>query len=148
MSLIVCSSETARMPRKPRLHVDGAFYHVILRGNHREAIFFRPADRDMFASLVAEMLGRFRMRVHAYCWMTNHVHLLMQVSDAPLGRAMMRIASRFARHMQRHRLTTGHFFSVGPAAPVRGIGVSRRTHGRRCYKRRAVRPPRAGRRVP
>jgi putative transposase len=110
MSLIVCSSETARMPRKPRLHVDGAFYHVILRGNHREAIFFCPADRDVFASLVAEMLERFRMRVHAYCWMTNHVHLLIQVSDAPLGRAMMRIASRFARRMQRDRPTTGHFF--------------------------------------
>jgi REP element-mobilizing transposase RayT len=98
------------MPRKPRLHVDGAFYHVILRGNHREQIFFRPADRDLFSSLVGEMIERFRMRVHAHCWMSNHVHLLMQVSDVPLGQAMMRIASRFARHMQKQRPTTGHFF--------------------------------------
>lgn len=98
------------MSRSPRLHVDGGFYHVILRGNHREAIFFHPADRDLFASLIAEIIERFRMRVHAYCWMTNHVHLLMQVSDAPLGQAMMRIASRFARHMQKQRPTTGHFF--------------------------------------
>jgi REP element-mobilizing transposase RayT len=90
--------------------VDGAFYHVILRGNHREPIFFRPADRELLASLVSEMIERFRMRVHAYCWMPNHIHLLMQVSDTPLGKAIMRIASPFARHMQKHRPTTGHFF--------------------------------------
>ena len=98
------------MPRPPRLHVDGGFYHVILRGNHREAIFFTDSDRDRFASLVAEVIERFRMRVHAYCWMTNHVHLLMQVSDVPLGRAMMRIASRYARATQKRRPTTGHLF--------------------------------------
>ena len=33
------------MPRPPRLHVDGGFYHVILRGNHREAIFFNSEGR-------------------------------------------------------------------------------------------------------
>lgn len=98
------------MPRPPRIHVDGGFYHVILRGNHREAIFFSHSDRDRFAALVAEVIERFRMRVHAYCWMTNHVHMLMQVSDAPLGRAMMRIASRYARTTQKHRPTTGHLF--------------------------------------
>ena len=98
------------MPRPPRLHVDGGFYHVILRGNHREEIFHHPSDRDRFAELVAEVVERFRMRVHAFCWMSNHVHLAMQVGDAPLGPAMMRIGSRFARHMQRQRPTTGHFF--------------------------------------
>jgi len=92
------------------LHVDGAFYHVILRGNHRDQIFFQPADRDRFAMLVADNIERFRMRVHAYCWMSNHVHLLMQVADIPLGRVMMRIAGNYAREMQRFRPTTGHFF--------------------------------------
>lgn len=55
------------MPRPPRLHVEGGFYPVILRGSHREAIFFVPDDRDRFASLVAEVIERSRMRVHAYC---------------------------------------------------------------------------------
>jgi len=50
------------------------------------------------------------MRVHAYCWMTNHVHLLMQVSEVTLGRAMQRIASRYARAVQKRRGTTGHLF--------------------------------------
>ncbi|HUO82765.1 MAG TPA: transposase [Gammaproteobacteria bacterium] len=98
------------MPRPPRIHVDGGFYHVILRGNHREDIFFSASDRQRFAQLVAETIDRFRMRVHAYCWMTNHVHLLMQVGEIPLGRALLRIASRYAREAQRRRVTTGHLF--------------------------------------
>lgn len=99
-----------RMPRPPRIHVDGGFYHVILRGNHQEPIFFVPSDRHRLAEIVGEVIERCGMRVHAYCWMTNHIHLLMQVGDVPLGRAMMRIAGRYAREVQRRRPTTGHLF--------------------------------------
>lgn len=42
--------------------------------------------------------------------MTNHVHLLLQVGDVPLGRLMLRIAGRYARTIQRHLHTTGHLF--------------------------------------
>lgn len=97
------------MPRVPRLHVDGAFYHVILRGNHRQDIFHSPHDRTRFSELVADVMTRFRMRVHAYCWMTNHIHMAVQVSDVPLGKAMMRIARRYAWERQRGR-RGGHFF--------------------------------------
>lgn len=98
------------MPRSRRLHVPGAFYHVTLRGNHRQKIFFTGRDRLLFEELTAEVLERFTARLHAYCWMTNHVHMLLQVSDTPLGRLMLRIAGRYARTVQRHLGTTGHLF--------------------------------------
>lgn len=98
------------MPRKPRLHVPGGFYHVTLRGNHRQDIFFTPGDRALFGQIVSEVLERFAARVHAYCLMTNHVHLLIQVGDVPLGRIMMRVAGRYARLVQRRFRTTGHLF--------------------------------------
>ena len=69
------------MPRPTRLHLPGGLYHVILRGNHRQPIFLAPSDRTMLDDLVAESLARFGARVHAYCWMTNHVHLAVQVAD-------------------------------------------------------------------
>ncbi len=96
--------------RKPRLHVPGAFYHVTLRGNHRQDIFFSPADRTLFNDIVADVIQRFDARLHAYCWMTNHVHLLIQIGDTPLGRIMLRIASRYARELQARFHTTGHLF--------------------------------------
>lgn len=96
--------------RKPRLHVPAAFYHVTLRGNHRQDIFFSPDDRIVMNDIVAEVVVRLGARLHAYCWMTNHVHLLVQVGEIPLGRIMLRIASRYARELQARFHTTGHLF--------------------------------------
>ena len=98
------------MPRKPRLHVPGAFYHVTLRGNHRQDIFFEPADRDRFEGILAPVIERFAARVHAYCWMTNHVHVLVQIGDKPLGALIQRIAGQYARQVQKRFRTTGHLF--------------------------------------
>jgi putative transposase len=73
---------------------------VTLRGDHRQRIFFSPQDRQLLNELVAGVIQRFAARVHAYCWMSNHAHLLMQVRDTPLGRMMLRIASRYARQIR------------------------------------------------
>lgn len=98
------------MPRRPRLHISGACYHVTLRGNHRANIFFRPADRRILDGYVADAIEHTAVRIHAYCWMTNHVHLLIQVADIPLGAFMQRISSRYARAVQKRIPTTGHLF--------------------------------------
>ncbi len=42
------------MPRLPRSHVPGGCYHVILHGNHREAIFGSDQDRIELNKFVAE----------------------------------------------------------------------------------------------
>jgi len=98
------------MPRKPRLHVAGGLYHAILRGNHRQVIFQADADYLAFEDILGAALDRYAARLHAYCWMPNHVHLAVQVSDAPLGRLMHLVASRYARRTQRKVPTTGHLF--------------------------------------
>ena len=66
------------MPRKPRIHVPGGFYHVILRGNGRQAIFFASTDRHTWEDLLQASL-------HAYCWMTNHIHMAVQADAEPLA---------------------------------------------------------------
>ena len=98
------------MSRQLRIHVPSGYYHVTLRGNHRQPIFFHETDRSLLDSIVADVNVATGTRVHAYCWMTNHLHLLMQVSDVPLGRAVMRIASRYARTVQQRIETSGHLF--------------------------------------
>ncbi|HKS58907.1 MAG TPA: transposase [Steroidobacteraceae bacterium] len=98
------------MPRSPRIHAHGAMYHVTLRGNHRQDIFFTADDRRLLTRIVREILVDCDARLHAYCYMTNHVHALVQVSDTPLSRIMLLVAGRYARAVQARLQTTGHLF--------------------------------------
>ncbi len=98
------------MARAPRIHVPGGFYHVTLRGNHQQPIFFTEDDRRLLDEIISNAIRRYSARLHAYCYMSNHIHLLIQVDDIPLGRVMLCIASRYARRMQSCLKTSGHFF--------------------------------------
>ena len=98
------------MPRPLRIHVPGGFYHVTLRGNHQRAIFVDEGDQRLLNTIVARALENFTAKLHAYCWMSNHIHLLLEVGSVPLANPMRNIASEFARAMQRKLQTTGHFF--------------------------------------
>jgi len=85
-------------------------YHVTLRGNHRQDIFFTPDDRRLLTCIIREILVACDAQLHAYCYMTNHVHALLQVSETPLSRIMLLIAGRYARAVQSRLQTTGHLF--------------------------------------
>jgi len=98
------------MPRPLRIHIPGGFYHVTLRGNHQQDIFSIASDRSLLNAIVAAALLKYEAEVHAYCWMTNHLHLLIKVSEAPLGSLIRQIAAGYARAHQRHLETTGHLF--------------------------------------
>ena len=59
------------MARKPRLHLPGGLYHVMLRGNGGQAIFFSDANRYhlyLYLSL-QEGVERLGHRIHAFCAM-------------------------------------------------------------------------------
>ena len=98
------------MARSPRLHVPGGCYHVTLRGNHREAIFASQKDRHVLNKIVAEVIEKCGARVHAFCWMTNHLHMLVQVANLPLGDIVRRIAQRYAKYRHAQLKTSGHLF--------------------------------------
>lgn len=61
-------------------------------------------------SLVAHASREVRARIHAYCWMTNHIHLLVEVSEPPLGALIPRVAGPYARAVHKRFETTGHLF--------------------------------------
>lgn len=98
------------MPRIPRVHVPGGVYHVILRGNFRQEIFFGDLDRRRLMRLLAKGLDRYQCRVHAYCWMTNHLHMVVQVADLPLGRFVGWVASQYAKSVNKRLNRSGHLF--------------------------------------
>jgi hypothetical protein len=46
------------MARSVRIQYEGAIYHVMCRGDRREAIFEDDEDREMFVATMGEMCGR------------------------------------------------------------------------------------------
>jgi len=98
------------MARKLRIHYPGALYHVILRGNAGDPAFFDVADRCRFYLLLQEGTERFGFRVHAFCCMTNHIHLALQVGEIPLPRIMQNLSLRYTAWINRRRRRTGHVF--------------------------------------
>ena len=104
------------MARKPRIHLPGGLYHVMLRGNAGQEIFLTDADRYHLYLLMQEGVERFGHRIHAFCCMSNHIHLVIQPADIPLSRIMQNLAFRYTRWFNKKQRRTGHLFQGRYAA--------------------------------
>ena len=98
------------MARKLRIHYPGAFYHVMLRGNAKQTIFHDKDDIRRFEEILSEGLEKYNLRLCAYCWMKNHVHMALQVSDVPLSKMMQILSQRYTGWFNHHYDRVGHLF--------------------------------------
>jgi putative transposase len=98
------------MARKKRFHLPTAVYHVMLRGNDGQNIFFSDQDRCRMCLLMQEGIERFGHRIHAFCFMSNHIHLAIQVGDINISRVMQNLAFRYTRYINETYGRVGHLF--------------------------------------
>ena len=98
------------MARQRRYHQPGFFYHVMLRGNHRQDIFFTDRDRYNMCFLLQEGVEKFKHQIHSYCFMNNHIHLLVQVNEIPLSKIIQNLTFRYSQKINRKYKLTGHLF--------------------------------------
>jgi len=98
------------MARKPRYHISDGFYHVMLRGNNGQPIFFHDEERCRMFMLLEEGIVKYGHRIHAFCLMTNHIHLLIQVGEIPLSRIIHNLAFRYTQFINRRHKKIGHLF--------------------------------------
>ena len=98
------------MARKQRYHISGAFYHVMLRGNDGQSIFFCDADRCRMCLFIQEGVEKYEHRIHAFCLMGNHIHLLIQVGNTPLSKLIHNLSFRYSQFINRRYKKIGHLF--------------------------------------
>ncbi len=98
------------MARKLRIHFAGALYHVILRGNDRQDIFYQPSDRRLWETILKASMERYQSSIHCFCWMTNHLHMVIQVDDKPLAATIRYAASQYSRKINLSQCRSGHLF--------------------------------------
>jgi len=98
------------MARKPRIEYEGAFYHVITRGNQKQKIFKDPLDYRKFLEILIGYKQRYHFHLFAYILMSNHVHLLIETSDIPLSKIFQGVNQRYTMYYNRRYKTVGHLF--------------------------------------
>ena len=72
--------------RKLRVWFPGATYHIMHRGVRRKPIFEDEMDYQVFLQILKSALIKYRCVLHAYCLMTNHIHLLLETCDMEIGK--------------------------------------------------------------
>ena len=98
------------MARRLRFHLPSAIYHIMLRGNDGQPIFFCDEDRCRMCLLMQEGIERFGHIIHSFCFMTNHIHLAVQVGEISISRIMQNLAFRYTRYINRKYNRIGHLF--------------------------------------
>lgn len=98
------------MARKPRVQDKGMIHHVIVRGNNSQNIFYDDTDRVRYLHLLHRYKNRFQFKILAYCFMDNHIHLLLKQSEIELSRFMAGLQQSYTQYFNSKYDETGHVF--------------------------------------
>ena len=99
------------MPRIARPVFPNIPHHITQRGNRRENVFFTDGDRAAYLNWLADYCLRFKVRVLAYCLMTNHVHLVaIPDTEDALEKVFRPLHTRYAQRINRARGWNGHLW--------------------------------------
>jgi putative transposase len=105
------------MARKKRFYRIDSCHHVMLRGNGGQDLFLDIADRVRFCLLLQAASEKYTFRVHAFCFMKNHVHLMLEPLERPLQDGVHSFSFRYAQYFnakygKRGYLYQGRFRSI------------------------------------
>ena len=98
------------MARPLRLEFPGALYHLTSRGDRREPIYEDDHDRLQWLAVLSRACERYNWRVHAYCLMDNHYHVLLETAEGNLSKGMRHLNGVYKQYFNREHDRVGHVF--------------------------------------
>jgi putative transposase len=98
------------MSRPLRLQYPGSLWHLTVRGNCRQDIYYHDSDRNLFLDLLGTCVTRFDWILYAYVLMSNHFHLVIQLTSETLSRGMHWLNFRYAQAFNRRHQRVGHLY--------------------------------------
>lgn len=98
------------MPRIARKKHDEAVYHIMVRGNNREKIFFEDEDRVRYLETLKRYKAKFQISIFAYCLMDNHAHLIIDCCGQDISKVMHGINLSYTQYINRKYRRCGHLF--------------------------------------
>jgi putative transposase len=129
------------MPRQSRLILPDVPIHAVHRGNNRMNCFHEEPDYLVYLALLVQGSRKSGCAVHAYCVMTNHVHVLFTPpTSAACGAFMHGVAQRYAYYYNRRYQRTGTLWE----GRFRSCIVASSDYVLACYRYIELNPVRAG----
>ena len=89
---------------------EGDVYHLAARGVAQQTIFEDDTDRRVLLELLIEVAERTEVEVYAWCFMSNHIHLLVHAPLEVVSAFMHDILFRYARYYNGKNARCGHLF--------------------------------------
>ena len=88
------------MPRKKRITRQNHFHHIMFRGVNGENVFRDDRDRSRLCLLLQESCEKHHLQVHGFCFMSNHIHLILEPTDinSSLQSGIHAFAFRYAQY--------------------------------------------------
>ena len=121
--------------------LSGVPVHAIQRGNNRSNCFSEDEDRQFFLVQLGRLIGEERCALHAYCLMTNHVHLLLTPQgDGSCARFFKRLGLIHTQYTNRKYRRTGTLWE----GRFRSCLVQSEGYLLACYRYIELNPVRAG----
>ncbi len=85
-------------------------YHITCRGTRRAALFYSNEDRQAFLLFLEIAMKRYPFKLHAFCLMTNHVHLQIETISHPISKIMQFINWNYRNFFNKKNGHSGHVF--------------------------------------
>lgn len=98
------------MPRQARKRSSIGIYHVMLRSINRQNLFEDNEDRQRFMDTLGYYKAMGGYELYGYCFMDNHVHLLLREVSESISMAIKRISSSFVYWYNQKYNRCGHLF--------------------------------------
>ena len=90
------------MARMLRICPPGIPQHVIQRGNNRQVCFVTQKDFASYARWLNESSREYGVEIHAWVFMTNHVHLLATPKEhGTISRMMQKVGRHYVRYFNK-----------------------------------------------
>ena len=98
------------MPRHARHISTSGYFHLIVRGIGRQALFEENTDYFFYLSILKRYSEETGVKVCAYCLMENHVHLLVHDLSGAVPLFMKKIGVSYSSFYNKKYERCGHLF--------------------------------------
>lgn len=118
------------MANRPHVLVTGEYYHIYNRGNSKQDIFLDTQDyivfqqflylmnmekritsREIGSSSYSYERGEVLVSISAYCFMPNHIHILLkQEKENGISKFMQKLSTAYVMYFNKKYTRTGGLF--------------------------------------